>query len=604
MARRRKRSLSEQSKSRGPADSGVAPKPPPAAPAAPAATDQGIKDAQAPFPQREAPRRRSVARILLEIAVPTVLLSILFLQLFFGARKKSATLDEQNHIARGLAFLRTGDPRLSLIHPPLINLICALPLVRDSKVNLPLDDTSWRTSDFNAFGIQLVWVRNANGPSIVARARVPIMVLTVVLGAAVFLWSLELSGWAPAVLSLALLCFDPNILAHGALATNDLGMACFSCLSLFTFWRLLAKPSWFRACIAGAALGLALTAKFSSIFLLVALPAMALLDWVLSPPQERKLERLKRLGLLSGAVVSAALLTVWAVYGFQIHYDAIRGFPIPAKTYFDGLQFAKARISGGGPEFLLGAYSQQGWWYYFPVAFLVKTPIPTMLLVGGAIAMALTRREWRRSAILLTPVIIYFGLAMNSPLEIGYRHLLPALPVLFVFAGQIAVRRSGRSGWRGWAARATMAALVAWLAVEAVRIYPDYLTYFNEAAGGAHGGSRVLADSNLDWGQDLPGLREYMNHQNLDSIKLSYFGSARPEAYGITNFDPLPSYPYNYHGAESRVPELPHPPPGVYAISMTNLQGVFFKDHNLYGWFRSREPDAVIGHSICVYYVK
>ncbi|MGH9764488.1 MAG: hypothetical protein ACREDR_12960, partial [Blastocatellia bacterium] len=137
-----------------------------------------------------------------------------------------------------------------------------------------------------------------------------------------------------------------------------------------------------------------------------------------------------------------------------------------------------------------------------------------------------------------------------------------------------------------------------------VRIYPDYLTYFNEAAGGPSGGSRILADSNLDWGQNLPGLAQYMSREKIDSIKLSYFGSARPEAYGIQNFDPLPSYPYNYAGVESKVNELQNPPPGVYAISVTNLQGVFFRDHDLYGWFRKRKPDAMIGHSIYVYRVK
>jgi hypothetical protein len=548
------------------------------------------------------------------VLVPLVLLAILFLQLYFGVRRKSATLDEQNHIARGLAFLRTGDLRLNLIHPPLINVISALPLLRDNSIKLPLDDVSWRTADYNGFGVQLLWVKNDNGPSIVARARVPIMVLTVFLGGLVFIWAYELYGWPSAVLTLALLCFDPNILAHGALATNDLGMTCFTCLALYAFWRLLKAPGWIRAAMAGVALGLALTAKFSSVFLFVALPATALVSWALSSGEERTVERLKRLALLSTAVIGAAFLTLWAVYGFQLRYATLSGFPIPAKAYLDGLQFARTTVTNGRSAFLLGMYSETGWWYYFPVAFLVKTPLPTLLLLVCAVVFVVRTRAWKQSAILLTPVVIYFALAMTSPLEIGYRHLLPILPMLFIFIGQLAISKA-RSGvdrqekaggsasklaWMKWAAVLLMLLLI----VEAVRIYPDYLTYFNLAAGGPSGGKRILADSNLDWGQDLPGLRGYMDREKLDSIKLSYFGSSHPEAYGITNFDPLPSYPYNYHGVESKVSELSHPPAGVYAISMTDLQGVFFKDHGLYGWFGSRQPDTVIGHSICIYRVK
>jgi hypothetical protein len=537
---------------------------------------------------------------LLHILVPLVLLVILFFQLYLGVRKKSSTLDEQNHIARGLALLRTGDVRLSTIHPPLVNMICALPLLRDQGVKLPLDDSSWRTADYDGFGNKFLWVTNNNGPSIVARARVAIMLLTVLLGALVYVWAYELYGWTAGVLALTLLCFDPNILAHGSLATNDLGMTFFTCLAAYLFWRMLVRPGWIQAAVAGVALGLALTAKFSGGFLLAALPVTATAAWLLSSKEDRTFERLKRLAMLAPAVLGAAFITLWAVYAFQIHHDPVTGFPIPAQAYLDGLQVERAMITRGDRTFLLGMYSQTGWWYYFPVALLVKTPLPTLLFVAGALAYAIVQRAWKPSAILLTPVVIYFALAMNSPLDVGYRHLLPILPFIFIFTGQLANLKPARFQWMKWA----LALLAVWLVVGTLRICPDYLTYFNEAAGGPSGGSAILADSNLDWGQDLPGLREYMDREKLDSIQLSYFGSAHPEAYGIMNFDPLPSYPYNFHGVENKVSEMSNPSPGVYAISMTNLQGVFFKDHGLYRWFRDRTPDAMIGHSIYVYRVK
>ncbi|HYM00212.1 MAG TPA: hypothetical protein VEZ90_14765, partial [Blastocatellia bacterium] len=231
---------------------------------------------------------------------------------------------------------------------------------------------------------------------------------------------------------------------------------------------------------------------------------------------------------------------------------------------------------------------------------LVKTPLPTLILLAGGVIYTARHRDWRQPALLLTPVIVYFAFAMTGPFEIGYRHLLPILPFLFVFIGPLANIQIEPFKWVKW----IVPALIVWLIVGAIRIYPDYLAYFNEAAGGPAGGARILADSNVDWGQDLPGLRDYINRENLDSIYLSYFGSAPPTAYGIKTFQPLPSYPYNYPGVESNVGKLSNPPPGVYAISVTSLQGIFFKDRNLYGWFRARTPDAVIGHTIYVYRIK
>ncbi|HUK91681.1 MAG TPA: phospholipid carrier-dependent glycosyltransferase, partial [Blastocatellia bacterium] len=528
------------------------------------------------------------------------LLVILFLQLYLGVRNKSATLDEQNHIARGLALLRTGDTRMNLIHPPLINVISALPLFRDKGVKLPLDDISWKIGDYNGFGVQFMWVVNDNGPAIVSRARVPVMILSVLLGALIFIWTFQLAGPMPAILALSFYCFDPNILANGALATNDLGMAFFTCLAAYAFWQLLSRPGWLRASLAGAALGLALTAKFSAIFLVAALPAIALGVWLATPKQDRAFPRPKHLALLAAVLLGSAFIALWAAYGFQIHYAPFTGFPVPAQAYLDGLDVSRASVFGDTPAFLLGSYSRTGWWCYFPIAFLVKTPLPALILIAGSIIFAFIERAWNPIAILLTPVVIYFALAISSPLNIGYRHLLPILPFLFVFAGRFAIFKGSRFRWIQF----TPILLAAWLIAGTIRTYPNYLTYFNEAAGGPSGGARILADSNLDWGQDLPGLREYMTREKIDSIRLSYFGSAHPEAYGISNFDPLPSYPYNYHGVEKKVSELSHPPPGVYAISVTNLQGVFFKDHDLYKWFRDRAADAVIGHTIYVYRVK
>lgn len=524
-------------------------------------------------------------------AAAIAMLIFLAAQLFLCSRMKSATYDEQYHIANGLAFLRTRDSRLIPEHPPLINSISALPLLADGNLVLPLGDPCWSDVNSLKFSDLLLWRLNPDGPSIVARARVPIIILTLFLGAIVYAWGREMYGPAAGLFALALLAFDPNILAHGCLATNDLGLTCFATLALYTFWRLLRRPGLDRALIAGLALGLAQVSKFSALFLLPALAVTFLADRF-SPTTNAPATR--RSVVYLAVVILTAALTIWAAYGFQV--GTLRGYRVPARAYLSGLQEFTHLLEGGKRSFLLGSYSDTGWWYYFPVAFAVKTPLPTILLIAFALFYAWRRGAWRRALPLLIPAVIYFGVCLASPFNIGYRHLLPALPLLFIFAGQTATFDLGRRRKQAWA----IGAGLVWLIGGSLATFPHYLAYFNELVGGPAGGYRVLVDSNLDWGQDLIGLREYMARENIASVKLSYIGTADPAAYGIT-YEPLPGFPYHQWQDDS-VPEiLSDPPGGVYAISASNLQGLRFKNRDLYAKFRERKPDAVIGYSIFIY---
>lgn len=528
-----------------------------------------------------------------DIAAIAVLM-FLIAQLFLSARTKSATYDEQYHIANGITFLRTGDPRLVPEHPPLINIIAALPLLADHNLVLPLDDRSWQDVNSLRFSELLLWKLNPDGPLIIALARLPIMALTLLLALIVYAWGREMYGPWAALLALTLLSFDPNILAHGCLATNDVGLTCFVALALYAFWRLLRKPGLIRAVIAGIALGLALVSKFSAIFLLPTLIVIALADRFFNPVDEASRQKIKYAPAHFAVLIVAASFTVWAVYGFQV--GTLKGYTVPARAYLRGLQDFTHLLEQGKTSFLLGSYSDTGWWYYFPVAFAVKTPLPTILLIVFSLVYAFSHRTWRLGLPLLIPAVIYFGACLASPFNIGYRHLLPLLPLMFIFAGQLA-----RINWRPVRRPAWIIGMaLVWLVISSLKVFPHYLAYFNELVGGPDGGYRVLIDSNLDWGQDLIGLREYMARENIESVKLSYLGTADPAAYGIT-YEPLPGYPYNQWQSESLPDVLLNPPAGVYAISVSNLQGLRFKNHNLYAGFRERKPDAIIGHSIFVY---
>jgi len=550
--------------------------------------------------------------------IAIALLLLIFVQTLGSARLKSPTMDEQNHIARGLAYLRTGSLRLSVEHPPLVNALCALPLLLRPQIKLPLDHPSWQSGAWYAFADEFLWQANAaDVDCIVFLARLPVIGLMLLLGASVYRWARELGGGWAGLLALFLLACDPNILAHARLATTDLGVTAFSFLAVYALWRVLqrrpgsqpgetsgkwrenvppllspgAKRKGERerglggeGLLAGIALGLALTAKFSALLLCPLFLILVLWQAIT--------RRTLRPFLALIAIFVLASCTLWAVYGFEVGPLSAGGLSLPAPSYLRGVQAILRRAEGGNPAFLLGHYSTTGWWYYFPVAFLIKTPIPTLLLLLVSLVLTARRRTWNRDLFLLLPMATFFGVNLFSRLNIGYRHLLPVLPFVFVYVSQKPVfcRKTG------------FLLLLVWCLVSALLIYPDYLAYFNELAGGPANGYRWLVDSNLDWGQDLPALRRYVETQGLTQVYLSWFGSARPEHYSIP-YRPLPGYPLHQGDAETFAFNPYHPAPGTYAISATNLQGVALPDHDTFLWFRRHQPAASIGHSIFVYEV-
>jgi len=592
---------------------------------------------------------------LITIAV-LALLGAFALQAFLSAAQKSPTMDEQYHIARGYAYLRTGDLRLSREHPPLINTISALPLLI-IRPQLPVEHPSWESADWPAFSDELLWHATDTDDQpietqkIVNWARVPIVLLGLLLGIGVFAWASELHGPSAGLLALALYVFSPNILAHTRLATNDLGLTCFMFLALYTFWRFVTGPTMAGAIVAGVALGLALVAKFSAVILL---PILTLLFVVYAwhksaiprsttEPDLRPLSanQATTSGMLATAELSlptsvrpasppwwrtvrwkwvlylavlaiAGLVVVWSIYGLECGPLSEGGMTLPMPSYWRGLQAIFERTQRGHSAFLMGQYSTSGWWYYFPVAFFIKTPPSMLLLVALTLALTIYRQSWRVEMWLLLPVAMYFIALVSSPLNIGYRHLLPILPLLFVYVSGLASDSaqfsipSSKLGNRltQFIVRnglgVIVVALVGWQAHTALSIYPHYLAYFNQIVGGPENGWRYLVDSNIDWGQDLPGLRAYVEARGLERVYLSWFGNALPERYGM-DYVPLPSWPLFAEERWHRVYHPQRPAPGVYAISATHLQGVYLSDPDTYAWFREREPTAKIGYSIFIY---
>jgi len=546
--------------------------------------------------------RRSRLQELPFFAVIALLLAAFGLALT-SAIQKSPTMDEQNHIARGAAYLGTGDPRLSVEHPPVINVLSALPAHLLLDLQLPLDEW-WEVGEWYHFADSFLWRTNDHPDRIVFLARLPIIGLVVLLISLVFRWASSSHGRWGALLAASFVAFDPNVLAHGRLSTTDLGGAFFVFLAAYAFWRLSQCITLAHLVAAGVTLGLAFASKLSALAFGPVLGLAFVLEPLVGGKKDRVWPPFRRLGLLALAAAIASLV-VWASYGFSIGPVEGFGARVPAPPYVRGLLAVFDLAGGGRPAYLMGQLSNEGWWYYFPVAFLVKTPVPTLLGLLLATGMLLFRPR-SDDLFLCLPPLVFFLATTTTRLNLGYRHLLPLLPFLATHIGRIA--QFPAVGSRGircpryllW--RLVPAILGIWLAISCLAIYPHYLAYFNAIGGGPDNGWRILVDSNIDWGQDLKGLRRWMEMVGVERVNLAWFGSAPPEAYGIDH-QLLPGVPHGFNLWQEPPFDRHQPEPGVYAISVTNLVGAILPDPDLYAWFRQRVPDQRIGHSIFIYRV-
>ncbi len=549
--------------------------------------------------------------------------------------QKSPTFDEQGFITRGLGYLRGENRTMRVGHPLGLNALNAAFLTADDTVQLPLDDPSWKETDFHRPSELFLWEIGNNVEHIMFLARLPSIWLGMLLAAIAGRWAWRLSGsrWA-GLLALSLIALDPNILANMRLATTDLGLALGVTIAGFTLWRFLQRPSWSSIILAGMGMGLLQNTKFTAVLFVPLFGLVILVGVIVRWREEGRFPGRPSLMLIT-AYPLVAFLTLWAMYGFQIGtlsqevpiFPQLAGLTLPLSHHIEQMLDIGGRLQVETPSFLLGQYSDTGWWYYFPVAFLLKTPLPTLIIFTTAFILRIayyiknsrptdyglritdhgSRVTLLNDAALLIPALGYFAIALTSDINLGYRHLLPLLPFLAVFSSNslapyLRSMSSLKYSRRRQAIRYVVPALLASLLFITLWIYPHYLSYFNVLAGGPNNGWRYLVDSNSDWGQDLGALKPWLAEREVANVWLSYFGEARPEYYNIP-YTGLDSWPPRLMNPEAR-PYYPYDPaPGLYAISATNLQGVHFANHDQFAWFREREPVAKIGYSIFLYEV-
>jgi hypothetical protein len=486
------------------------------------------------------------------------LLAALLLQEFCSARLLNASSDEAMHLPSGYTYWKTGDFRMNPEHPPFIKLLAALPLL-PMHPYVKWDDPTWKNEppDQIRFGIRFLYSNDAD--RMLLWGRLPVMLLSVLLGWYVFRWARDLYGSKGGLAALFLYAFCPNILAHSRFVTMDLGLSCFFLITTYYVWRFARLGGIGNVAAAAIALGLALATKFSAVILLPTVavllamavferperPAALSMSLAAFPGQRVRGRRMLVAAEACGIMIGISFLLVWALFFF----------PSDPLFYLKGMWQVNENHVKEYWAYLAGNFRQGGWWYYFIAVFFLKTPAATLLLflASAALWKIAPATRWRDEGFLLVPGALFFIFTSSLADDIGVRYILPVYPLVCVFAARLTGFLLGNR-----IRRAAAAFLGVWLAVGTLRIYPDYVAYFTDFVGGADNGYKYLDDSNLDWGTDLKRLKIWMDDHGVQKINLYTPWNALPGYYGI-KFDwfeflqPKPA------------------PPGLYAISAHTL---------------------------------
>ena len=569
------------------------------------------------------PRSGTRSRVY-EIAAVCSLLIVLGLQLFFSVRRESQTWDEANHIFTGYHSWTHADFGLNPEHPPLLKLLATVPLLWSQPKSPKLEERFFKEDAFLR-GKEFLYENDAD--KILARTRTVAATLTLLTALVVFFGTREMFGRAAAFIALALVAFDPNLLAHGALITTDVGLACFMFLSVYMFYRFVKSPSALRLIAAGVTVGLVLAVKHTGLLVLPILFLLTLAEIVLNffGPNREKFPG-NALKILGSLVLIALIgwVILWSFYRFR--YDArpsglqlnpplaeyVKGlkpseawpvstaarFRILPESYLYGL--ADVRLTANYyTSYVLGKVYAHGVWFYFPVAFLVKSTVGVLALFLLCLGVVITRRLKRPREVLflIVPVVFYLLVALTVGMNIGVRHILVVYVFLYVLIGGAAWVLIEKS--RRWAYAVVVLLFVH--GASSASAFPNYIPYSNELWGGPSHTHKYLTDSNSDWGQQLKSIKQYLDQRGVKDCWFLYFaeGVAEPSYYGIP-CKPLPTISTLWLNTPIEVPTSID---GPVLISASNLSGVEFGPGSLdpYGQFKLLKPTAVIDNGVFVF---
>ena len=617
----------------------------------------------------------------------------------------STTMDEKAHIPASYSYVRFLDMRINPEHPPLIKDLSGLAMLLISPLpQFPMPSALWSQGDEGidpakhpegpaktwglaqwSFGDQFLFGMGNDPNHVTFFARLPIILITLLLGFAIFRWTRELAGTLAGLFALLLYAADPNVLGHDHLVTTDIGIAAFVFFSAYFFVRFLKDPSTKNTLLSGIFLGLANLAKFSAVTLFPLFGLIVIL-YALSKPCPDTIEATQQrawrwrffISLIlkfAGSVV-ICFVAIWALYipntwnmpvetvqeiaRAQFPNDRAVGrlaestivgmseIPLmkPLAQYFLGVFMVFARVSGGNTYYFLGTVSNQATSLYFPVVFLMKATLPFLAILGFGFLYGLRRitkvahadkqsgRTWREifthsfqahiaQYTMLGFVALYSYLSITGNLNIGFRHLFPILPFLYVLGTKAVFdywkrHQGNHTTWT--IMRGFIFLFACWIILIPVFAYPGYLSYFNTAMGGHTEGYQYVTDSNYDWGQDAKRLKQWVDTYNrcidsnqagsdeckaltggksfptalpIQKIRVDYFGGSSPEYF-------LGNLYKSWHSNNA-------PEPGWYAVSAGFYQESIYKPQPAgslnYSWLPQHSLVGRAGDSIFIFYV-
>ena len=553
------------------------------------------------------------------------MLGVMGANLISSAASKSLTNDEFVHIPAAHRHLVAGDFSLNPEHPPLAKLWAGLSLSLADVRDFPLterdkQDFSAATLDYSA----KFWELNQDRWwQIAFWSRVPMVALTLALGVLIFWYGKTFFGIPAALLSLALFSLEPTMLAHGWIVHTDIPAAFAFLLFALLLHRYCLNPSPARVIWLGVVTGIALLMKFSLVVIAPIFFGALLYGTIKHGSLQRS--RLRPLAYSAVSTVCAALV-INAGYFFQHPQlfpkdtDWLRAnlgsaaasewlFPlfnslskILPTYYLFGIFTVYVHNRQGHPASLLGNFESSGWWYYFPIAFVLKTSLPFLVLTVAAVRWAMWKALIERDRVLipiLAFIALYLAMAMTSRINIGVRHIAPVFPFLFLLGGVFLAHSLKTSPARG--KRILVAVLLTSMVFVTARAYPDYLSFMNSLKL-EKPAWQLLSDSNVEWGQDTGALARYLHEKGETEVTAALVaGWLKPHGIRVVAYPP---------------PDVQSSPTRYVAIGATSLNGLAvtgdLKDANgaplpeqqrvnYFAKYRGLNPEKVFGNSIYLY---
>lgn len=557
-----------------------------------------------------------------------ILLAMFLVALFssrgaFGIPGDSGTTDEVAHIPSGYSYIKYLDYRLNPEHPPLAKALAGIPLALQKDIKGPRNDWSWDAINQWEAGWYMIYEAGNDPARVLFWARLPMMLLMLGLGLFIFKWAKELFGRKVGLIVLLLYAFYPDVIAHGRLVTTDIAAAFGFVIAIYYFNKALEKKTWRWIIIAALAFGLAQLLKFSAFLIFGIFLIMVIIRAILEMKQGGFWPKFWQYLKTYLWVCALSVVVVWIVYIpfvwntppsvehqlIEINLTSdprtlvLRNFvhlfennPVARGLghYILGILLVIGRVEGGNATYIMGHLSDKSISWYFPVAWLIKTPITIILLFLASVVAYILKRKSKSdiwiASLFLVPFLVYWAFTLKGSLNIGIRHLVPTIPFVLLFIGYM-LYNIFESRKRYFMPKIMVAILILFMIISTLSYYPGFIGYFNEFIP-REKRHEFLIDSSLDWGQDILRLKKYVDDNNIKNIKVDYFGGSVPDYY-------LPEGE-EWHSAYG-------PTTGWLAISST-----FFQSSKLYGekegkwsygWLDNIKPETIIGGSILVYHI-